>query len=186
MKHYKLIACQLCGIIFAPVNSRSKWCSSACVFWKNVEKHGDDGCWTWRLRLHNGYGVFTTDSKTYRAHRYAWQLVNGSIPTGMKACHHCDNRKCVNPIHLFLGTQQDNIDDMVAKGRHRVVKNYMKGETHYAAKLNAADVRMILTDRRSQSAIAADYGISKCTVADIKVGRTWKSLSPSPSAIDSH
>lgn len=64
-----------------------------------------------------GYGGFDIDSMPVRAHRVAWTSANGPIPEGMNVCHHCDNRKCCEPGHLFVGTQSDNIRDAVAKGR---------------------------------------------------------------------
>jgi hypothetical protein len=90
--------------------------SSVDLFWAKVRR--TDGCWEWTgARLHSGYGKLGRKGRTYVAHRFAWELVNGAIPDGLFACHRCDNRLCVRPDHLFLGTQKDNIADMLSKGR---------------------------------------------------------------------
>jgi|GEM_PF-1842294 len=85
-------------------------------FWEKVKK--TKGCWEWAgscMRL--GYGMFRLDGLWQPAHRVAWKLVNGEIPEGLDILHKCDNRKCVNPNHLSIGTQNDNMYDMVKKGR---------------------------------------------------------------------
>lgn len=88
-------------------------------FWRKVQK--SDGCWWWiSVRNEDGYGQFRNDElgRMEGAHRFSWRLTHGDIPHGMCVLHHCDNPPCVNPDHLFLGTQQDNIADMHAKGRY--------------------------------------------------------------------
>lgn len=92
----------------------------ATRFWAKVDRRGPDECWPWlAVTNHGGYGMVSVDNVMRRAHRVAWELVNGPIPEGIKVLHRCDVRACCNPGHLFLGTQRANIDDMVAKGRGR-------------------------------------------------------------------
>lgn len=86
-------------------------------FWEKVNRSGDD-CWEWTAALDSsGYGHFVIDGRHYAASRVAWMLTHGPIADGMLVCHHCDNRVCCRPDHLFLGTAKDNTQDGVRKGR---------------------------------------------------------------------
>jgi hypothetical protein len=104
-------------------------------FWDKVKIAGPKDCWEWTAaKDKNGYGFFRFDDKQQKAHRVAWQLEIGPIPDEMHICHVCDNPPCVNPNHLFLGTPKDNMQDKLAKGRHR-----WRNETHckYGHEFNA-------------------------------------------------
>lgn len=90
-------------------------------FWSKVKK--TESCWIWcGGKIKDGYGHFHLNRKQHKAHRISWQIINGEIPPGIWACHHCDNPSCVRPDHLFLGTTSDNQIDSAKKGRHAEVK----------------------------------------------------------------
>ena len=86
-------------------------------FWDKVEK--TDECWNWTGCISSDHGQFQDIGKVIGAHVFSWKLHNGEIQKGMFVLHRCDNGKCVNPDHLFLGTQADNIQDMIKKGRRK-------------------------------------------------------------------
>jgi hypothetical protein len=129
------------------------------------------GCHLWTGgKTKYGYGHFYWQCKNYRAHRIAWILTNGKIPEGLCVCHKCDVRACVNPQHLFLGTQLENIRDRTAKGRGAD----FTGEKSSTAKLKPSDLEAIRRSTLSLSQIAHEYGVVKQTIANIKNGKTWK------------
>ncbi|WKB55159.1 HNH endonuclease [Eleftheria terrae] len=107
-----------------------------------------------------------------RAHRVAYQLEVGPIPKGLVVCHCCDNRACVNPRHLFVATQRENVLDMVRKGRRR----WPAGECHPRARLTSEQVLAIRRDTRSSSQIRAEYKISKSTLSDLRHRKSWRHL----------
>lgn len=90
-------------------------------FWSKVAKRGPDECWPWTGATNQrGYGRIKYDGRFHMAHRLAWSFHHERpIPAGLLACHSCDNPGCVNPKHIWLGTDADNMADKVAKGRHR-------------------------------------------------------------------
>ena len=127
--------------------------------------------------MNDGYGVFSSKWTGERintlAHRKSWELYRGPIPDGLFVCHKCDNRMCVNPDHLFLGTNQDNMDDMYRKGRgHKA-----KGEDTGRAKLtdeNVRQIRAMLDSGIGSRKIAPMYGVTWGLIQHIKKGRTWR------------
>jgi hypothetical protein len=118
--------CVECGKPFklARASSSQKHCSTECRLWSKIDRSGgESSCWPWIAKSVSAtdgvfeYGIFRFNNKTQRAHRVAWQLTHGPIPDGLFVCHKCDNPRCCNPSHFFLGTPKDNHDDMLAKGR---------------------------------------------------------------------
>lgn len=143
-------------------------------FWAKVEISGDDQCWSWKASTtHNGYGQVRFDGTMKRAHRISWILAKGPIPPGMLVCHSCDNRRCVNPNHLWLGSAADNTRDMLKKGRdgHGV----LRGERVYGSKLTEEDVRDIRAWREFvPNYVLADlFGISLVSISCVINRKTW-------------
>jgi hypothetical protein len=145
-------------------------------FWQNVNVTLDDGCWEWKLSLlQTGYGQVRRGGKNYSTHRYAYRLEHGDIPDGMCVLHKCDNRKCCRPDHLFIGTHQDNHDDMVAKGRKRWKAPV--GSQNGNAKLKECDVLAIkgsLSVGAKGTDLAERFGVSPSTISIIKKGKWWR------------
>lgn len=140
-------------------------------FWKKVDKRGPGGCWNWEAsQVGKGYGGFFFREKGQRAHRVSWILAFGEIPDGLKVLHHCDNRLCVNPRHLFLGTDADNARDRTEKGRTP------HGENHYRSILTADAVREIRQSRATKANLATRYGVSADAIARVQRRFNWKHL----------
>jgi hypothetical protein len=197
-------ACAFCN---TPINPRpdrvrkglGRFCSTACAsywqaerlnsqppetgFWGKVDRSGGpDSCWNWTAALNqNGYGVWGGNRKiglkSGIAHRAAWVLTYGPIPDGMFICHHCDNPPCCNPAHLFLGTPQDNMDDMDRKGRRVSVSR--PADLNPNAKLTWDDVREIRRLYRrgvrgcGSKVLAERFGTTHQSVLAIVNNRQW-------------
>ena len=139
-------------------------------FWAKVDRTGS--CWLWtasRNRL--GYGQIFIRGKSLlgMAHRVSWELANGPIPEGLLVCHHCDNPPCVNPDHLFLGTDRDNARDAIRKGR-------MKHGRPTTAKLtdaSAAAIHVALAIGTSKAELARRFSVSETLIYNIATGRAW-------------
>lgn len=141
-------------------------------FWSRVAE--SDGCWEWKGRINkDGYGEFKVNPYQFIASRLSWMLVFGEIPDGMMVCHHCDNRECVSPAHLFLGTALDNEHDKIAKGRAR----YVTGPENPQSKLNPDAARAIrdkLAAGHRKSTIAAEHGVSESLIRKINLNLIWR------------
>lgn len=142
-------------------------------FEKKVSK--TTNCWLW-IGPTDGRdgGTLNWCGKTSKASRIAWLLYKGFEPGLLYVCHKCDNRKCVNPEHLFLGTQTDNMADMVAKGRSP--KNCV-GSNNPTALLTEEKVKEIKRSKEPSFLLAKKYGVSKSAIDHIYYGRTWKHVS---------
>lgn len=146
-------------------------------FWSFVDKSaGTDACWIWTGRTNDkGYGRFFTGGKTVRAHRFAFLITFRAIHDGLQVCHACDNPPCVNPMHLFPGTNLDNVKDREAKGRGKRFYGLENGW----AKIADADVVRIKQMSKSgmrQAKIANIFGISASHVSMIVSGRRRNNL----------
>lgn len=152
----------------------SRWGNYLERFWSNVPVLGPYECWPWAGATNAcGYGVASPVGGTGLVHRQAWMFSIGPIPPGHQVLHSCDNPPCVNPQHLFLGTQIDNIKDMVSKGR-------AKGPDSERAKFSklswvkVAGIRSAIRSGAIEKQLAEQYGVSESTISDIRNERTWR------------
>jgi hypothetical protein len=180
--------CEKCGSLFSPPrkHKETRFCSPSCAhsrprnkkpvhlrFWENVVK--TDTCWLWVGTVQNtGYGTLNTQGKIVGAHRLAYEILVGPIPNGFSVLHTCDVRRCVNPTHLFVGTQADNILDMTKKHRHP------HGETHGKARLDEAAVRVIRQaysaepTEKNKRTLGERFGVSWLTIHDVVLLYSWR------------
>lgn len=189
--HSSLVAraCKFCGSEFLAKPAeirlgRAHYCSRKCMcdgmttapierFKKYLGAPDENGCIPWLGNCHprSGHGVFYDTPTRVQAHRFAYALAYGEFDNKLCVCHRCDNPPCVNPEHLFLGTQKDNLDDMRAKKRHAV------GAATGRARLtesNVIEIRSLLSQGLYQHVIAAKFGVSQKAVFKIAHGLTWK------------
>lgn len=134
-------------------------------------------CWEWRGDLDDkGYGRLVVRGVSIRAHRYSYALHHGDIPAGAYICHHCDNRRCVNPDHLYAGTPATNTADMIRRGRHNTGER-PRGEANGAAHATAETVASIRAEHAAgatQASLAAKFGISRTQVHRIVHRKHWQ------------
>lgn len=152
------------------------------LFWAKVYVCGPDECWPWLASVNRKcYGTFQFDGRKAIASRVAWILANGD-PGSLAVCHRCDNPICVNPLHLFLGSQLDNVADRVTKGRNA----NRKGELNTAAKLKVADVlrlRCLHAKGVRNVTLASEFGLSPGGVSCIVRNITWRDLGMEGNAV---
>lgn len=187
-------ACENCGKTFARNRhydnsywAKIRFCSQQCGsgrkrpmsprerkanFETKYVPEPNSGCWLWLAGMSpDGYGTFRMgDGGGSNAHRAAWKLYIGPIPPGKSILHRCDNRACVNPDHLFVGTQYDNIADMNRKCRQAGAP----GEKNPKCKLSEEQVCAIRADTRPNKIVAEEYGVWPTTIADIRGRETWR------------
>ena len=141
-------------------------------FFSKVNKI-ENGCWEWTASKNQWkYGMFNINKKTLQAHRLSYLFHYGPYDNNLLVCHKCDNPSCVNPEHLFLGTNKDNMRDMANKARK-------KGEKHPNSKLTDNEVieikKLILEDYNIKN-IAEKYGVAEFTIKSIKYNLSWKHI----------
>lgn len=206
--------CRLCGATFEdyPCHPRV-YCTAVCRMkaqqlkgrdtlaerlWSKVDKSGE--CWEWQGSVSpNGYGHIGFEKKNLSVHRLVYRLTYGEIPKGMLVCHRCDNRRCVRPDHLFLGTQSDNIRDMYAKGRgikpsaflpetrarglrngaHTKPDRVCRGERHGNAKLTedaVRDIRARYAAGELLTPLAREYGVTRQLIQWVVLRKGWRHI----------
>lgn len=148
-------------------------------FWAGVDKDGPEHpvlgkCWVWtKADRGKGYGVLSINDREVATHRFAYVLLVGPIPNGLFVLHRCDNPSCVNPMHLYAGTHEQNMADKRVRGRAA------RGERNFNTKLTLGNVREIKRRLRdggkanSPYAIAKDYGVWPNAITNIAKGRSW-------------
>jgi hypothetical protein len=143
-------------------------------FWSKVQR-GDD-CWNWAGGLIDGYGVCTAVGTSWRAHRLSWVIHFGAIPDGMVVCHACDNRACVRPDHLLLGTQRANVRDCSEKGRNNQIGR------KFTAALVTEMRALYASGGITFEALASQYGTTLSHVHNLVTGKAWAEV---PGAVSS-
>lgn len=153
-------------------------------FWARVKKSDGDGCWEWtgKIDANSGYArTFGPNGRRDGVHRLSWIAANGqAIPSDREICHRCDNRICVRPDHLFLGTRLENAQDKVSKGRAP------RGSENAAAKLTEAQVLTIRTAshrRGTRARLAREHGVSVSTIKQIWSGAIWTHVQPTSGGV---
>ena len=180
--------CENCGVAFAVGPFRrflkinpGRFCSRSCYqawrltqppipltvrFWKHVDTTGS--CWVWTAARTNGYGAIgTTPGRTEPAHRVSWEIHYGPIPRGMHVLHQCDNRACVRPDHLFLGTNADNIADRVEKRRRG-------GGVRKLTADDVREIRRLAAEGVPQAQLVKTFGVAPSVISQIVTWKAWK------------
>lgn len=142
-------------------------------FEKKFDKEDGNGCWEWNAHKGRwGYGTFSVNRKSKLAHRVSYELYVGEIPDGLLVLHRCDNPACVNPKHLFIGSNADNVHDCEQKGR----AVHLTGEKHGSAKLTEEQVMAIRNkrkDRALEPTLAKEYGVTQEHISRIVLRKAW-------------
>ncbi len=147
-------------------------------FWSKVAITDEAQCWEWQGMLTKaGYGYFNAGRKvTVLAHRHSYMLTHGTaLGQEIKVCHSCDNPRCVNPSHLWLGDDKANFDDMVSKGRHSPIP-VSRGVDVNTSRLTEAQAREVLASPLNNQQLAQKFGVSKTAIRLIRIGRNWAHL----------
>lgn len=150
-------------------------------FWEKVRTGRGRSCWLWQACLnHSGYGMIRNGPRGMSlAHRLSWAIHFGD-PGSNQVLHRCDNRECVNPAHLYLGTNADNMRDKVERGRSSYPRPDRQGQKHPLAKLTDRQVRAIRRRARGRRGegrdLASEFGVSRATICNILKRKSWQSV----------
>jgi len=139
-------------------------------FWSHVDIRGPDDCWEYDTLFANGYGRFyLTTNNAFKANRISYAIANGD-PGNLLVCHTCDTPRCVNPSHLWVGTDQDNCDDKTDKGRQS------RGTTQPSSKLTEEQVKEILASNETLKVLSARYNVTIAIISRIRTNKDWKHI----------
>jgi hypothetical protein len=142
-------------------------------FESKISMEPNTGCWLWTGTTNDkGYAQIRIDGIYKYAHRLSWKFNRGPIPQNLQVLHKCDTPSCVNPLHLFLGTQKDNMQDAKKKGRTPL------GERNGMVKLTGEQVIKIRQDNRTHEAIAKEHMVSRAIISMIKERKRWDHINP--------
>jgi hypothetical protein len=172
-------ACPKCSeaMLLGAKSIHQRWCGfqPQDAFWPKVNKDGPNGCWIWTgAKNQFGYGLLAIRHRMVRAHRLSLELANGKpVPKELDVCHTCDNPPCVNPAHLFAGTEYENMADMRAKGRLQ----WSGGARLDAAK--AEEIRRLRAEGWKQADLCERFGVTSPTISRICNGHTYRASAES-------
>lgn len=158
---------------FTCQSRKLKYKNSRDVLESGFLKREPDDCWEWLRSLSPfGYGKAWWNGKMYQAHRLSWEAYNGEIPDGLCVLHRCDNPKCINPSHLFLGSHKDNNKDMAKKGRHWDCRGSNNPRTNLTEE-NILEIRSLIQKGVSPLEISTMYNVNRPVIYEIKSGKNW-------------
>jgi hypothetical protein len=171
--------CKECGENFVGKGLKRDFCSTRCRLLGTIIKK--NGCWEWQDKLHpNGYAYATMyeTNKKEHVHRISYRVFKGEIPEGLYVCHHCDNKKCLAPDHLFLGSAKDNMQDALKKGRLEHIKlMHAKGEKNGSSKLKeyeVQEIKKLILEGVKIAIISRKFNVSWSVIDSIKRNKTWR------------
>jgi hypothetical protein len=142
-------------------------------FREKIKKTGS--CWLWTGTISSsGYGILSVNNRLEGAHRISWKIYRGAIPSDLNVCHKCDNPCCVNPSHLFIGTQLDNMGDAVVKGRIRNGSHVYHGVVHHRTILTVRQVKNVLRSSKTNTELGKYLNVSRTTIYRIRAGKNWQ------------
>lgn len=178
-KTYYSKICPHCSASFQTETKRQICCSHSCARLRSPKRNillrllenisiDSNNCWNWTKSMVNtGYGVIGSGRRTFLAHRTMWESIHGELAPTEFVLHKCDNRKCINPNHLFVGTHSDNMADMVSKNRHS------HGDRHSQSKLTEDQVREIKKSSSTNKEEAIKNQVTPSLISKIRHSVVW-------------